>query len=129
MDAVFEYHYKVQPEDIDVLNHVNNVVYLQWVQEASMKHWTELTKNQKFDDYVWVVVRHEIDYIRQALLGDDLLIKTWVGKTENSFSIRHVEVYREQKIITRAATTWRLLDVKTFKPTNIPAQMLEVLGV
>ena len=107
---------------------MNNVVYLQWVQEASMLHWTELTRTKKFDDYVWVVVRHEIDYIRQALLGDDLLIKTWVGKTEGSFSIRHVEVYRNQKIITRAATTWRLLDTKTFKPTNIPSEMLEILG-
>jgi len=123
----FEYTYIVQPADIDILNHVNNVVYLQYVQDAAIRHWTELTRDHKFDAFVWVVGRHEIDYIRPALLGDELLIKTWVGKTEGSYSIRHVEVYKDAKLITRTQTTWRLLDVKTFKSVNIPDTILELL--
>lgn len=127
--AIFEYSYIVKPQEIDVLNHVNNVVYLKWVQEAAIKHWTELTKNKKFDEYVWVVNRHEIDYFRPAFLNDQLTIKTWVGKTEGSTSIRHVEVYKENKLITKTLTTWRLLDAKNFKSVIIPEEVLKVLEV
>lgn len=124
---VFEYNYRVKPSDIDQLNHVNNVIYLQWVQDAAIKHWTKLIENKNFDEYVWVVGRHEIDYIRPAFLDDELVIKTWVGKTEESYSIRHVEVYKDNKIITKTQTTWRLLDAKTFKPTPIPEKVYQIL--
>ncbi len=125
---VFEYQYQVEPKDIDALHHVNNVVYLQYVQDAATKHWTELTHGKNFDAYVWVVGRHEIDYIRPALLGDVLTIKTWVGSTEGSSSVRHVAIYKNDKIITRTQTLWRLLDSKTFKPIAIPSEILEVLN-
>jgi acyl-CoA thioester hydrolase len=124
---IFEYSYTVPPEDIDILNHVNNVVYLQYVQDAAIRHWTELTRENKFDAYLWVVGRHEIDYMRPALLGDVLQIKTWVGKTEGSSSVRHVEVFKEGKIITRTLTTWRLLDAQTFRPVEIPQEIIKIL--
>lgn len=124
---IFSFPYQVQEKDIDELNHVNNVVYLQWVQDAAIKHWSKLTENQKFNDYVWVVVRHEIDYIRPSFLGDELHITTWVGQTQESTSIRHVEVFKNDKLITRTQTTWRLLDAKTFKPIAIPEEMRQIL--
>lgn len=123
----YSYTYIVKAQDIDELNHVNNVVYLQWVQEAAIRHWTKLTENQKFEDFVWVVSRHEIDYIRPSFLHDELTIITWVGETEGSVSVRHVEVFKNDKIITKTRTTWRLLDSKTFKPVAIPKEMLQIL--
>jgi acyl-CoA thioester hydrolase len=122
-----QYHYIVQPKDLDSLNHVNNVIYLQWVQEAAIRHWEELTKDTDFSQHIWVVSRHEIDYVRQTFLGDEILIKTWVGHTEGSLSIRHVEMYRDNKLICKTQTHWRLLNAKTFKPTNIPIEIMELL--
>lgn len=126
---IFSFQYTVPKEDIDELNHVNNVVYLQWVQNAAIKHWNQLTEKQKFDDYVWVVARHEIDYIRPAFLGDEITIQTWVGETFDSTSIRWVEVYKNDKIITKTRTTWRLLNAKTLKPTDIPEEMYKILKI
>ena len=125
--TVYSYRYTVKSTDIDILNHVNNVVYLQWVQEAAIKHWSQLTANNKFDSFVWVVGRHEIDYIRPSFVGDELEIFTWVGKTEGSTSIRHVEIYKDKKVITKSLTVWRLLHAQTFKLVEIPLDMLKIL--
>lgn len=126
-NKIFEYNYTVKPADIDQFNHVNNVVYLQWVQEAATKHWSKLIENKDFVGYFWVVGRHEIDYIRPAFLNDELVIKTWIGKTEGTHSIRHVEMYKDNKVIAKTKTTWRLLDAKTYKPTPIPENVYHIL--
>ena len=125
--TVFETKYTVKPAHIDELNHVNNVVYLQWIDIAKL-HWTQLKSGLDTTAYVWVVIRHEIDYIGQALLGDTIVAKTWVGKTGGIRSIRHVEFYKNNKLIVRAQTTFCLVNAKTFKPTRITDQILIMLA-
>ena len=126
--AVFETKYTVKPAHIDELHHVNNVVYLQWIQDIANLHWTELKKNVDTSAYVWVVIRHEIDYVGQALLGDTITSKTWVGKTGGIRSIRHVEFYKNNKPIVKAQTTFCLVNAKTFKPSRITDQILMLLA-
>ena len=125
---VFETKYMVLASHIDELNHVNNVVYLQWIQDVANLHWTQLKQNIDTSAYVWVVIRHEIDYVGQALLGDEILAKTWVGKTGGIRSIRHVEFYKNNKCIVKAQTTFCLLNSKSFKPTRIKDQILMMLA-
>ena len=117
--AFFETKYTVKSSHIDELNHVNNVVYLQWIQNIANLHWTQLKQDVDTTAYVWVVIRHEIDYIGQALLGETLVAKTWVGKTEGIRSIRHVEFYKNNKLVVKAQTTFCLVNAKTFRPTRI----------
>lgn len=69
----FELEILVSAADIDELNHVNNVVYVQWVQDAAKAHWETKAPKEVLDKYIWMVLRHEIDYLSQALLGDQLL--------------------------------------------------------
>lgn len=69
----------IQSADIDALGHVNNVVYLRWVQEVAAAHWEVLSKTLPPSDAVWVVLRHEIDYLKAAQLGDSLLAKPGWG--------------------------------------------------
>ena len=126
--TVFETKYTVKPAHIDELNHENNVVYLQWIQDIANLHWTQLKSGVDTTAYVWVVIRHEIDYIGQALLGDTIVAKTWVGKTGGIRSIRHVEFYKNNKLIVRAQTTFCLVNAKTFKPTRITDQILMMLA-
>ena len=128
MTKPFEFKLTVQADDIDQLNHVNNVVYVQWVQEAALKHWYSLTKKIDTSQYIWVVARHEIDYLRQVFLNDELTIKTWIGETKGSLSIRHVEFYKNNKIVCRAQTHWRFLSASTFKPESIPEEILTIFG-
>ncbi|MBT4678678.1 acyl-CoA thioesterase [Flavobacteriaceae bacterium] len=126
--SVFETNYTVVTSNIDELNHVNNVVYLQWIQDIAGLHWNELKQGVDTAAYVWVVIRHEIDYLNQALLGDTLLAKTWVGKTAGLKSIRHVEFYRNNKLLVKAQTTFCLLHAKSFKPMRITDEILAMLA-
>jgi len=126
--SVFKTNYTVVTSNIDKLNHVNNVVYLQWIQDIANLHWNELKQGVDTAAYVWVVIRHEIDYLNQALLGDTLLAKTWVGKTAGLKSIRHVEFYRNNKLLVKAQTTFCLLHAKSFKPMRITDEILAMLA-
>ena len=126
--TVFQTNYSVEASHIDELNHVNNVVYLQWIQDIANLHWTQLKKGVDTAAYACVVIRHEIDYAGQALLGDAIVAKTWVGKTGGIRSIRHVEFYKENKLIVKAQTTFCLVNSKNFKPTRITDQLLMMLA-
>ncbi|MBX2966139.1 MAG: acyl-CoA thioesterase [Cyclobacteriaceae bacterium] len=125
---VFEQPITVQQHDIDELNHVNNVVYVQWVQDAASAHWLALTTPEMRSKYSWVVIKHEIEYFAPALLNDVLTVKTWVEKSEGVRSERHVEFYRQsnQKPVVRAKTTWCLLDTATMRPRRIEADILNL---
>jgi acyl-CoA thioester hydrolase len=125
----FEYSFKVLPQHIDQLNHVNNVVYVQWLQDAAQKHWNNYAPAELNNLILWVVKRHEIDYCSQAFLDDELVMKTWTGLYEGSRWDRHYELIRKsdgRKIIA-AKSVWVLLDKKTFRPKKIEAGILAVL--
>ena len=118
----------VTKDEIDHLNHVNNVVYVQWIQDVAGKHWQELIKNQLKQHYIWVVIRHEIDYLKSAMLGDEIIIKTWVGESSGLKSIRHVEISRNNVLLAKAQTTWCMLDAKTHRPLRITEDVLKILN-
>ena len=124
---IFISHHIVKSDEIDDLNHVNNAVYVKWMDNVAYLHWQKLTENHPLPDYIWVVSRHEIDYKRQAVLGDEIEIKTWVGETTGIKSIRHIEFYKDQKLLVKSKTFWVLLNAKTYKPTRITENVLKVL--
>ena len=117
----------VEENAIDGLNHVNNVVYLQWVNDISEKHWNLLAGQEIKEKYLWVVLRHELDYLNQAFLGDQITVLTWVGESSGVKSIRHVQVYKDETILLKAQSTWCLLEVKTLRPTRIKEDILSLL--
>ena len=127
MDTIFEFKIKVKSKDIDDLNHVNNVVYVQWMDEVAFNHWAFLTKDNPLPEYIWVVVKHEIEYKGQAVLGDEIIVKTWVGITKGITSVRLMEFYKDDILLVKAKTTWAMLDAKTYKPTRIRENVLKVL--
>ena len=117
----YELALEVRPEDIDQLNHVNNVVYLRWVQEAAVAHWRAAASPEAQAELFWVVVRHEIDYKRPALLGDAIIARTWVGPaTQLSFE-RNTEILRgrDRALLARARTLWCPMAMATGRPTTV----------
>lgn len=127
MSPVFTLKIKVSVDDIDTLDHVNNLVYVKWMDDIATTHWNFLTKDNPLPQYVWVVMRHEIDYLKQAGLGDEIIVKTWVGETRGITSIRFMEFYKDSILLVKAKTTWAMLDAKNFKPVRIRENVLKVL--
>jgi acyl-CoA thioester hydrolase len=76
---VFDLTLTAAPEHIDELGHVNNAVWVQWIQQVAVAHWDSVAAAEHKDAYFWVVVRHEIDYLRAAREGDRIVARTWVG--------------------------------------------------
>lgn len=124
---VFEYLLQVTEEHIDELQHVNNVVYVQFMQDVADKHWHSVVLNELEKEVVWVVRRHEIDYLHQAVLGDELLIRTWTGEHTTVSWDRHYEIIRpsDQKKIITAKSVWVLLDKTTGRPRRIGESLLK----
>lgn len=120
---------KAQSADIDELNHVNNVVYVRWVQEVAAAHWQSMASTDLRNSLSWMLLRHEIDYLGQAFLGDLLIGSTWVGEAKGATFERFVNLSKGAKIITKSRTMWVLLDAKTLKPKRIDRAMIELLGM
>ena len=111
----------VDPRDIDELGHVNNVVYVRWVQDAAVAHWRFAATPEQQEGLAWVVVRHEIDYVRAARLGDTIMARTWIGRAVGQNFERHTEIIRSQdkKVLARARTLWCPIDMTSGRPTRV----------
>ena len=125
-NSFFEYEIQVLPEHLDEMQHVNNVVYVGLMQDVANKHWDSIPPTELEKEIVWVVRRHEIDYLNQAFLGDRLLIRTWTGDHSTVSWIRHCEIVRvtDQKKIISSKSVWVMLDKVTGKPRRIENAIL-----
>jgi acyl-CoA thioester hydrolase len=124
-DQPFEITIAVEPADIDGQNHVNNTVYLRWVQEVGTAHWEAAAPAALRDAIGWVVLRHEIDYKIAACLGDDIVLRTWVGQATRITFERFTEVIRkaDRKLLCQARTLWVPVNPKTGKPMRVPPEV------
>lgn len=118
----------VSSEHLDELNHVNNVVYLQWVQDIAKEHWFSLAEKPFTDDHFWVVVKHELEYKKQAFLNDVITITTYVESFKGPFSIRCVEFKRGDELLVKTKSNWCLIDRKTEKPKRVPEEVFELFA-
>ncbi|MEZ4650912.1 MAG: thioesterase family protein [Candidatus Eisenbacteria bacterium] len=117
----YEIPIDIRNDDVDQLGHVNNVVYLRWVQEAAIAHWTATALPEDQAALVWVVSRHEIDYKRPVMRDDEVFARTWVGKALDRDFERYTEIVRrtDGKTVAEARTLWCPLDRRTFRPTVV----------
>ncbi|MDM9631920.1 acyl-CoA thioesterase [Robiginitalea aurantiaca] len=125
----FHINVTVAPEHLDDLNHVNNVQYLEWVQQVSKAHWQKLSLPEWDMHYIWVVHSHLIRYHQPAFLGEELVISTFIKAAKGAKSERHVHITRkgmEPPLVT-CETIWVLLDAKSGKPVRVPAEMISAL--
>ncbi|HJW37249.1 MAG TPA: thioesterase family protein [Candidatus Udaeobacter sp.] len=115
----------VLPDDIDEQNHVNNTVYLRWVQEVATAHWRAIASGEVQENIGWVVLRHEIDYKTPAALGDKITLRTWVGKATRLTFERFTEIRRnsDDQLLSNARTLWCPINAQTGRPVRVPAEV------
>jgi len=121
----FEIRMVVQPSDIDAMGHVNNVVYLRWMQDAAAAHWEAAAPADLRGLVSWVVVRHEIDYKAPAFDGERLVARTWVGEPTGATWERFIEIRHSEgdRLLARGRSVYAALDRITGRPRRVDATL------
>lgn len=124
MPKIFLHKFKVEKDAIDDNNHVNNVVYVKWMQDIAKLHSTALGWSLKeYHKYGigWVAKSHYIEYKSPAFLNDNINAYTWVAEMSNIISLRKYKFIRQNdsKIIAEAKTEWVFVKIKSGHPTRI----------
>ena len=115
-----------EPQHIDALGHVNNIVWVQWIQDMATAHWDAAARPQDHAAFFWVVVRHEIDYRGNVAQGESVTAETWIeGPAQGAKSLRRVEFTAATgKRLVSAATTWAMLDRATGRLARVRPEVL-----
>ena len=118
--------FTARPDHIDELGHVNNAVWVQWIQDMATAHWTAAARPADREAFFWVVTRHEIDYRGNVDLGQSVTGETWIeGEPRGATSMRRVDFRNEAgKVIVSAATTWAMLDRETQRLMRVRPEVL-----
>jgi len=114
----------VQEHDLDELRHVNNVRYLDWVQQISKAHWQHRADETMQNNFIWVVREHRIKYHSAAKLGDEIDLQTFITATNGPISTRRVVMKdNDGRLLVSAETDWCLLNPKTMRPIKMPIEI------
>ncbi|MEZ6023435.1 MAG: thioesterase family protein [Hyphomonadaceae bacterium] len=125
---IFTQRFPVAPADIDELGHVNNIVYLRWAQEMAIAHWRARASEEMLAQFVWVVMRHEIDYRASLVLGDEVEARTWVDDAPRGPAwARYVEIGKvgAAKPAAQIKSNWCMLDASTRRIRRVPQDLVE----
>ena len=130
---MFRHRVTVGESDLDELGHTNNIQYVRWLQDAAIAHSAHV--GLTFERYValggvFVVRRHEVDYLRSALRGDELEVRTHVASVMAAKSERKYEIVRlsDETVIVRALTLWGFVDTTMGRPMRIPDEIYVAFG-
>ena len=122
---VFELPLTIKDAHIDENGHVNNVVYVGWLQEAGTAHWNALFSAETRARWSWVALRHEVDYFRPLPPGAAVVARTWVGDPQGPRFNRYVRIEDDQgRLCAQGLSEWCLVDAKTMRPHRIPPEMV-----
>jgi acyl-CoA thioester hydrolase len=110
------------PEHIDVMGHVNNAVWVQWMEVMATAHWEAVAAPAHQAAYVWVVTRHEIDYRGNVSQGESVTGETFIPEAPSGARFDRCVEFRDSrgKLIVSAKTTWALLDKASGRLLRVP---------
>ena len=124
---------RISPQlgDFDELGHVNNVVYLRWVQDMAVTHWHAVASPQIIADEIWIALKHTIEYRDPILPGESAEIRTWLGEVRGPRFDRHVDIRKPgaKRFSARATTEWCRINRATRRPMRINGEVLDLFQV
>lgn len=113
------------PDDIDILGHVNNAVWVQWMERVSVDHWNRDADPAHVDAYIWVVTRHEIDYRGNVTAGDSVTARTWIAEAPRGARFDRMMEFTgtDGKVKVAAKSTWAIIDKVTGRILRVPPEV------
>ena len=127
---IFSYSFTISQTAIDENNHVNNVAYVQWMQDAVV-HFVESTGLKAQRGTGWVVRQHRIEYLLPAFFGEELEVRTWVTEIKRVRLHRRYEFIRKKdgKLLVKGETDWVFIDLKTGRPLEISEEVIKAVPI
>jgi acyl-CoA thioester hydrolase len=134
MPAIYHYKHVVKKNEIDGQNHVNNLVYLKWMQSAATEHSTAQgwgSDRYKEEGAGWVVKSHFIEYLTSTFENDEIVVKTWISEFKKASSTRKYKMVRlsDNKTLATAETNWAYISLEHRVPRRTPESLREAFVV
>jgi acyl-CoA thioester hydrolase len=129
-NPIYTYEFTIPESALDENGHVNNVQYVQWMQDAAVRHYESLGGVPPTQDLgaTWVVRSHNIEYLRPAFAGDRIEVRTWVVDIRRVRSLRRYRFTRlsDSKVLVKGETDWVFVDAKTGAPVAVPEVIIRI---
>lgn len=117
--AAYRHEIGIDPADIDFMGHVNNAIYLKWVQEAVVGHWQKLAPPHAVAKHLWVALKHEITYRKPAFLDDEVFASVVLEQIQGARAFYATVIKRGEEILAEVQSSWCCLDSETLRPARI----------
>jgi len=130
ISSIYSKVFIIPTSAIDENGHVNNVAYVQWMQDTAIEHYASIGGIEaQGNDATWVIREHRIEYFLPAFAGEEIEIKTWVENIRRVRSLRQYEFVRklDGKLLVKGETDWVFINAKTGRPLPIPEEVSQVL--
>lgn len=131
ISSIYSKNITIPPSAIDENGHVNNVVYVQWMQDIAIEHYDALGGIEAQGPHAtWVVREHRVEYLLPAFAGEEIVIRTWVENIRRVRSLRKYEFVRKRdgNTLVKGETDWVFVNVKTGSPLAIPEDVIKVFS-
>ena len=116
---MFRYSIGIAQDDIDHMGHVNNSVYLKWVQDAVVDYWEKVAPAEAVSSHLWVALKHEISYRRPAFLEDNVVADVIAEKVQGARAFFTTIIRRGEDVLAEVKSTWCCLDAGTQRPARL----------
>lgn len=115
----------ISPADIDHMGHVNNAVYLKWVQEAVVSYWQSVAPAEAVARHLWVALKHEITYRRPAFLDDEIMATVVAEGVQGARAFFSTLIKRGEEVIAEVKSSWCCLDAVTQRPARLARDVIQ----
>ncbi len=115
----------IEPSDIDFMGHVNNAVYLKWVEAAVTSHWRRVAPAEAVAKHLWVALKHEITYRKPAFLEDDVIATVLLQKVQGARAFYETIIRRGEEVIAEVKSSWCCLDAGTLRPARLAKTVVD----
>ena len=121
---MFRHAVAIQPADIDHMGHVNNSVYLRWVQDAVVDYWQSIAPPEAVAKHLWVALKHEITYRRPTFLQDNVVAEVIAERMDGVRAYFRTVVRRGEEVLSEVKSTWCCLDAATQRPARLAREVV-----
>ena len=121
---MFRHPVAIEPADIDHMGHVNNAVYIKWVQEAVIDYWRSVAPPDAVAGHLWVALKHEITYRKPTFLQDVVVAEVIAEKVEGARAMFTTVLRRGEEVLSEIHSSWCCLDAESLRPARLAREIV-----